>query len=258
MPQTKIITIKGGVGNQLFQYAHGLKLHTIDKKNVIFDTSFFTENTKDIHRPFLLDKFNISLVQNFKNVSSNPITKICKKILQKITGDYQYFQSEKYFIEVKDQVHKQFTLKNTMSQNSKEVACNINTNSVSIHIRRGDYVNNTNHNLCDLEYYYKALHHIKSKIPNPHFFIFSDDITWAKNNLQLNDVTFVSNGDITEVEELILMSVCSHNIIANSTFSWWAAYLNQNTHKIVIAPKQWTAKKTALELGILPADWIQF
>ncbi|MBC7981871.1 alpha-1,2-fucosyltransferase, partial [Candidatus Parcubacteria bacterium] len=176
---------------------------------------------------------------------------------QKVTGNHGNYHREKYFIEVKDQVLKQFTLKNPLSQTAQDVLKNIDTNSVSIHIRRGDYVNNNHHGSCDLGYYYKALHHIKSKISSPHFFIFSDDIQWAKDNMQIGEATFVSNGDIPEVEELILMSMCSHNIIANSTFSWWAAYLNQNLHKIVIAPKQWTRKETSDTLEILPKTWIQ-
>ncbi|MBC7766806.1 alpha-1,2-fucosyltransferase [Arenimonas sp.] len=254
---TKIITIKGGLGNQLFQYAHGLKVFQVDKKEVIYDISFFQSTGKDIHRPFLLDKFNIDPAANLKKIHRNLLIKIYIKIWQKITGDYQYFQSEKYFIEVKDEVLKQFTLKNPMSQNAQEVARNINTNSVSLHIRRGDYVNSTHHNLCDLEYYYKALHHIKSQITNPHFFIFSDDIEWAKNNMQVGEATFVSNSNIPEVEEMILMSLCTHNIISNSTFSWWSAYLNQNPHKIVVAPKQWTNTSTSDKLEILPKTWIQ-
>ncbi len=255
--KTKTITIKGGLGNQLFQYAYGLKLSLVDKERVIFDTSFFENNGKDISRPFFLNKFNISLSENFKNVQTNQIKKIYRKIIQKITGEYGYYQSEKYFIEVKDQILKEFTLKNTLSAPAQDIVKNIQTNSVSIHIRRGDYVNNIHHPLCDLEYYYKALHHIKSNITTPHFFIFSDDIEWAKNNLQMHDATFVSNGDLSEVEELLLMSTCSHNIIANSTFSWWAAYLNKNEHKIVIAPKQWTKKETSDMLEILPKTWIQ-
>ena len=255
--KTKTITIKGGLGNQLFQYAHGLKLSLVDKENVIFDTSFFEHTGKDIFRPFLLDKFNISLSQNFKNIHINLIIKIFKKIIQKISGNYSYYQSEKYFIEAKDQVLKEFTLKNPLSLAAQEIAKNIDSNSVSIHIRRGDYVNNTHHPLCNLEYYYKALHHIKTNITNPHFFIFSDDIQWAKDNLQMHDATFVSNGDLSEVEELVLMGRCQHNIIANSTFSWWAAYLNKNEHKIVIAPKQWTKKETSDTLEILPKSWIQ-
>jgi Glycosyl transferase family 11 len=259
MPKTNTITIKGGLGNQLFQYAYGRKLEIIDKKTVIFDTSFFTQNTKDIFRPFLLDKFNINPEAKFSPVKKNPILELVVKIFQKITGKYPYYQSEKYFAEIKNQILTEFTLKTPLSTQAENIYNNIKlqSNPVSLHIRRGDYVNNKHHPLCDLEYYYHAEHYIKSKINNPLFFIFSDDIEWVRQNLKISNCVFVSNPNITEVEELTLMSNCSHNIIANSTFSWWGAYLNQKDGKIVIAPKQWTKNKSSNELDILPKNWIQ-
>ena len=226
----KIIPITGGLGNQLFQYAYGRKLELIDKKQVIFDTSFFTENTKDTSRPFLLDRFNINPQAKFSAVKKNPVTQFIKKIIQKITGIYPLYQSEKYFLSIKEIILKEFTLKDstlTQSINLKD--------SVSIHIRRGDYVNNAHHNLCDLNYYHEAIKYIKSKINNPTFFIFSDDIEWVKENLKIDNAVYVSGSGIKEYEEMILMSQCSHNIIANSTFSWWGAYLNKNYDKIVMA-----------------------
>lgn len=262
MSNTKIVTIKGGLGNQLFQYAYGLKASLIDKKDVIFDTSFFTDNTKDINRPFLLNMFNINPRAKFQKTQTSKSSKLIKKIISKITGDYGYYQGEQYFIEAKDEVLKQFTLKYPLGKSAQDIANHMDKKtSVSVHIRRGDYVNNphTNsvHGICNLEYYYRALDHIKSKVKDPHFFIFSDDIEWAKNNLNIHNTIFVSNGDISEVEEMILMSMCAHNIIANSTFSWWAAYLNKNNHKTVIAPKQWTRKSSSDKLNILPKSWIQ-
>jgi hypothetical protein len=255
--QAKIITIKGGLGNQLFQYAYGLKLSLIDKKKVIFDTSFFADTRSDIHRPFLLNKFNIDPSFQFAQMRTSLVSQIIKKAVQKITGNYEYFQSEKYFIEVKDEVLRQYTLKSPLGPKAEEIQSKIGINSVSLHIRRGDYVNNTHHGLADLGYYYKAMHHIKSKMEAPVFFIFSDDIGWVKKNLQIGEAVFVSDGSMSEVEELILISKCSHNIIANSTFSWWGAYLNPNPKKIVIAPSQWTLGKTAGQLDILPKAWIQ-
>lgn len=260
MPTT-ITPITGGLGNQLFQYAHGRKLEIVDKKDIIFDMSFFTNShsTKDTPRPFLLDRFNINPQAKFSSNPENLITKIFKKILYKITNNYPLYQSEKYFAPIKDIILKELTLKNPLSPQAQNFANNIKlqTSPVSIHVRRGDYVNNLHHSTCLPEYYYKAMHHIKSKIPNPFFFVFSDDMQWVQNNLDIHNAIFVSNSNITEVEELYLMSQCSHNIIANSTFSWWGAYLNKNPHKIVIAPTQWTALKTASEFDILPKTWIQ-
>ncbi len=263
MPKPTIIPITGGLGNQLFQYAYGRKLEIIDNKDVIFDTSFFTQNKKDTPRPFLLDRFNINPLAKFSPTPEKQFTKFFKKIISKITGQYPLFQSEKYFKEIKDIILKEITLKNQLSYESQNVqnSIKLEANSTSIHIRRGDYAKNphTNkhHGLIDLDYYYKAVEYIKNKSEYPLFFIFSDDIDWVRVHLKVENCIFISNPKMSEIEEMYLMSQCKHNIIANSTFSWWGAYLNQNINKIVIAPKQWTSHKTANELDILPENWIQ-
>ena len=133
---------------------------------------------------------------------------------------------------------------------------------MAIHVRRGDYINDKKtslvHNVCDLNYYERAIDVIKAQVNNPTFFVFSDDIEWAGENLPVNpNARYVSNLEGEDYEELILMSMCEHNIIANSTFSWWGAWLNQNPNKIVIAPKQWLVNKTSAELDILPKDWLK-
>lgn len=261
----RIITIKGGLGNQLFQYAHGLKLLLIDKKNVIFDTSFFANTGKDTNRPFLLNKFNIQTSASFKEIKVPTITKYWKKIIHNLTGNFELFQNEKYFVNIEKEIRQQFTLKNPLSSDAQMIVNQIHTHypqSVSLHIRRGDYIQNPitfkHHGICDLDYYQSAIDYIKTYIETPFFFIFSDDITWAKENLKIeNDALYVSNPSIPDYEELILMSTCQHNIIANSTFSWWAAYLNQYDKKIIIAPKQWTREKSSNQLDILPRKWIQ-
>lgn len=254
--KTTVIKLKGGLGNQLFQYAHGVKLSLIDHKKVVYDTSFFNGLTKDIHRPFLLDKFNIDPTAEFAEVKENVFKKIYTKVNQKITGRYEFFQHENYFKDVKNEVLKQFTLKNPLSPVAQEKLQFIQsqTNSVSLHIRRGDYVQNPDHTLIDLNYYYKAIEYIKSKVPNPVFCIFSDDINWVTEHVHIESSMYISNPDIKDYEELMLMSACSHNIIANSTFSWWAAYLNKNPNKIVVAPTKWTE----FQKEIVPKDWIQF
>ncbi len=265
MPKPTIIPITGGLGNQLFQYAHGRKLEIIDKKSIVLDTSFFANLhlTKDTPRPFLLDRFNINTQAKFSPNPENRIIKIFKKILYKITGNYPLYQSEKYFSPIKDTIFKEFTLKIPLSDQAQNAfnSIRLQTNSVSLHIRRGDYAKNPHatkhHGLIELDYYKKATEFIKTKISNPLFFIFSDDIDWVRINLKIENCVFISNPKIAETEEMYLMSQCSHNIIANSTFSWWGAYLNHNPIKIVIAPKQWTVKKTADELEIIPENWIQ-
>ncbi len=263
----KIIKITGGLGNQLFQYAYGRKLEIINKKDIIFDTSFFYENKKDTSRPFLLDKFNINPKANFKYIKRNSIHKFFLKIkdfiLLRLIKDYNFYQNEKYFIDIKNNILTEYIPRTSISADAQNVLNQIrlNDNSVSIHVRRGDYVTNNRanktHGICDLKYYNEAVALIKSKLDNITFFIFSDDINWTKENLKIEDARYVSNPSLKEFEEMILMSNCKHNIIANSTFSWWSAYLNKNHDKIIIAPSQWNVKKTANQLDILPKSWLQ-
>lgn len=176
---------------------------------------------------------------------------------------YGHWQNEKYFKNIENIIRKEFTLKNKISDNNQKITNIIkNTQSISIHIRRGDYAENkeTNqyHGLCSLKYYYDAIKKITKYIKNPNFFVFSDDIEWVKNNLKTKfPLIFVSGNNIKDYEELILMSKCKHNIIANSTFSWWGAWLNNNQNKIVIAPKKWFNNSPNNIKDLYPKIWIK-
>ena len=131
------------------------------------------------------------------------------------------------------------------------------TNSVSLHVRRGDYLNLKNIGVLDVDYYTKAVEYIRKNVENPTFYIFSDDLEWCKNSLGfLDDFIFVDRTQ-TEIGDLKLMSFCRHNIIANSSFSWWSAWLNQNPKKIVIAPKGWLLNDPGSNKVIL-SDWVKF
>ena len=259
------IKLQGGLGNQMFQYAYGRKLILHDKKKVIFDISFFkgNKNLIDTNRPFLLDKFNIDDSVQFEDRPDDTITKVVKKILSKLTCIYDFYQSETYFKDIESDIRKEFTLKVPLGHAAQAHLNEISstTNSTSLHVRRGDYVSdektNVHHGACDLTYYAKAIEYIKEEVESPTFYIFSDDIEWVKENLKLENGVYVSNPEIRDYEELILMSKCSHNIIANSSFSWWGAWLNSNQKKIVIAPKQWTTRKSSDDLKILPKEWVQ-
>ena len=182
----------------------------------------------------------------------------------KISGNVYldgYWQNEKYFKDIEEIIRKEFTLKNPFNKIISGIAEKISeTNSVSLHIRRGDYVKdkitNQLHGVCSLDYYLNAINRILEKVSKPSFFIFSDDIEWAKNNLKLNYSTFfISDNLIKDSEELVLMSKCKHNIIANSSFSWWGAWLNQNPQKIVIAPKQWFKDSSIKTDDLIPDSW---
>lgn len=166
-----------------------------------------------------------------------------------------WFQNEKYFCDIRKELIRDFTPKNKIkiTKDLKEILDK--ENCISIHLRRGDYVKINR--FIGIEYYKKAIDHICNIIKEPVFLVFSDDINWVKKNLSLtHKIYFISDfGDYEDYEEMLIMSRCNHNIIANSTFSWWAAWLNKNPNKIVIAPKKWGWGKNDEE--IIPQKWIR-
>lgn len=172
------------------------------------------------------------------------------------------WQSEKYFKNIEIVIKKGFTLKNKPTSETKDwIKKASECNSVSIHIRRGDYVGaqktNQLHGSCSVEYYNQAVDLICKKVDDPIFFIFSDDIDWVKDNFKIHcPVVHVSDKMIPDYEELIIMSNCKHNIIANSSFSWWGAWLNENKDKIVIAPKKWFNVKNINTDDLIPKSWL--
>jgi hypothetical protein len=258
-----IVKLKGGLGNQMFQYAYGRNLELLGKK-VVFDTSFFAGNKakKDTARDFKLNNFNIETKAEFSD-KKRPLSEIFDKIKIKLNpGQDVFHQSEKYFENTKDVIHKEFTLKNKPSSESFDYKKKIadSANPISIHIRRGDYIQSKVASkvlgVLPLEYYRKAIDLITKKVIDPHFFVFSDDVEWAMANLQTGFPTiFVLNKSIPDYEELILMSKCSHHIIANSSFSWWGAWLNSNPNKTVIAPAKWFNAKPGAGKDIVPNSW---
>jgi hypothetical protein len=285
-----ITSIYGGLGNQMFQYAIGKSIATINNIDFKIDT-YKINNSNFIARDFSLSKFNISAehaelseVKNFhcskyldfifgklyqKNI------RLSNKIFEKkqfhfdrnmlaISSGYLdgYWQSFKYFEGIREILLKEFTLVDELNFKNKLIFDKIiELNSVSIHIRRGDYVkdekNNAIYNVFGIEYYHKAINFISKKINKPYFFVFSDDLEWASQNLSLNNATFVDVNSTKNPEiDLILMANCKHNIIANSTFSWWGAWLNENSQSITIAPKKWI--NTIDDLDDLYSDtWIR-
>lgn len=155
-----------------------------------------------------------------------------------------YWQNEEYFKAIRGTLINEFTLKKSMSFDAKNYISNIyNSQSVSLHVRRSDYVSNihTNkvHGICKINYYKKAINYVSKNISNPVFYIFSDDLCWCKENFNfLRNKVFVFDTK-SAVEDFELLKSCKHNIIANSSFSWWAGWLNTNTDKIVICPRNW-------------------
>ncbi|AMK78698.1 MULTISPECIES: alpha-1,2-fucosyltransferase [Methylomonas] len=288
-----IQNIIGGLGNQLFQYAF------IYAQSRNRNTSFKLDisNFETYHlRKYALDQYKIKNiiasddeVTLLKYKNETKLDKLIRKILKKpksmassyykepgvqfdcnvffIKGDIYfdgYWQSARYFENYRNELLKQFTLKLlTLDATKKYLEKISSTESVSLHIRRGDYVTNprTNaiHGTCSISYYQNAVSHIKKNIKQPYIFIFSDDLMWAKDNLSINEqLTFIElNNKFSDCDEIFLMSHCKHNIIANSSFSWWGAWLNTNPNKIVIAPQHWFNDSSLKTDDLIPASWVQ-
>lgn len=281
--------IKSGLGNQMFQYALGRRLSLDWQDELKVDFSWFTETRiGETPRDLEINKFNISLVQatptEVLQSMGSVAYRVFKRAVGRIRGRFDrnyffrfhpsilhkqkrvyldgYFQSYKYFELIKSTLLGEFTLKNDYSAPAREIKSNIQQvgQSLGMHIRRGDYVTTCKdwNGLCGADYYKNGLAEILKKYQIQKIFVFSDDIDWARENLRFDLPTFfVSRPELSAVEELLLMSVCKHQIIANSTFSWWSAWLNRNENKIVIAPSRWLLASDIDTSDLLPVNWIK-
>lgn len=293
-----ITQLKGGLGNQMFQFAAGLALAAEFNSEFKIDLSFYNDQPKTVTpREYELGYFvlDYKFADNDDLEKFNYYTKFpfkyspklqyiynlfAKRYIYKeknanrfqndffnLIGDFYlqgYWQSEKYFGKHHQLVRDSFDYKEKAKGNNKKFLDQIlNTESVSLHIRRGDYVTdkatNAFHGLCDLNYYHHCVKEITKKIKKPHFFIFSDDPKWVKENLKLKyPAVYVTGNDGKGHEDLRLMRNCKHNIIANSSFSWWGAWLNENPDKIVYSPSKWFAGVEGdTTKDRIPKSWIK-
>jgi hypothetical protein len=287
-----IVELVGGLGNQLFQYAFGLNL------SIKHNFPLKIEKTKFSRHVFRLDKFNIDLTEaspeEIKYLKRKEIKGIAGKIKRKLTGKGFYINNkyhiaentfdhdksklekplhlyisgfwfdQKYFIESEDIIRKKFSLCAPLNKESQLIYQDIiSRESVFIHIRRGEYLSNSFFAELSLAYYTKAADYCSRHILNPVFYIFSDDIHWCKENFKIDhEYHYVdANNDISDYMDLALMYSCQHGIIANSTFSWWGAWLIGNKDKIIIAPKVWwndAPSQAEYEAGrFVPSNWIK-
>jgi Glycosyl transferase family 11 len=175
-----------------------------------------------------------------------------------------YWMSWRYFHNYENVIKQEFTMKQTFEHLPADLIAEIKgQNSISLHIRRTDITNPVivkMKGLVPLDYYYNAADYLKSKIENPVYYIFSDDIQWARQHLNIKDAPVHFITDIithTHEEDFYLMQQCKHNVIVNSTFSWWAAYLSPINNKIVIAPKRWYNNTDYNYKDVYPLSWIQ-
>lgn len=172
-----------------------------------------------------------------------------------------FWQTYKYMNAINDRLLADFTFVPFSDSRNIETAKEImSSESVSIHVRRGDYlkprIRIVSGNICTTEYYNEAISIIKEKVANPRFFVFSNDIEWVKQNLDIPEAVYVNNNNNeNSFRDMQLMSLCKHNIIANSSFSWWGAWLNRNSGKVVIAPKKWFHNESVCSADLIPDNW---
>lgn len=286
-----IVQLNGGMGNQMFQYANARAISLRRNDKFKLDINFFKTTQVDTPREYELHKLNvveelatIEEISRIKGFEPSFARKVVNKLfpayakkhvreygmgflprILKLGGELYlegFWQSEKYFVDAISQLKSDFTVKRAPSAENQRLLDMISKceNPVSLHVRRGDYVAVANtaafHGVCSPEYYSNSIEEIKSKVKNPTFFLFSDEPEWAKENIKTDTETFVSYNSVSDQDEdLRLMYSCKHHIIANSSFSWWGAWLSRNPEKVVCAPAQWFANKDVDSSDIVPESW---
>jgi hypothetical protein len=286
-----IVKLMGGLGNQMFQYAAGRRLSNFRGTELKLDLSWFESiSAVDTRRQYELGAFTIQ--EQF--ASSEETGRFREGLLLRKFGflfpfrerrhihekHYQfdpdilrlpdnvyldgYWQSPKYFSDIQDMIQTEFAVRTGPDDVNRRMADEIaGAEAVAVHVRRGDYVSNpatsNYHGTCSMEYYQIAVKAILGRVKQPHFFVFSDDPAWARENFPLAGLKTVidQNGADRAFEDMRLMSLCKYHIIANSSFSWWGAWLSKNPEKIVIAPKQWFNDPKIVTGDLIPETWIR-
>ena len=274
------VNIVGQLGNQLFEYACARQIQEKYGGTIILNTYEMSKNTPNFRLALLDFKLNDNVKvisdQPLKKANADKYTvKFFRKMLPNIYFDAMarngifiwksariykalpslsperskdiilngYWQSEKYFENVKDVIREEFTPKEPLRPQNRELYNRIiDSESVCVTIRRGDFMNEKNKGtfyICDEQYFQRALNEIKKYVPNCTFFGFSDDVEWVKNNIEFPGEVFFESGNDPVWEKLRLMAACKHFVLSNSSFSWWAQYLSESKGKIVVAPDRW-------------------
>lgn len=275
----RLIKITGGLGNQMFIYAFYLQMRK-RFNSVFIDLSdmvhYNVHYGYEMNRVFNLPHTEFCMNQKLKKVleflffktilerkqkgNMKPYT---KKYLWPLIYFKGFYQTEKYFADIKDEVRQAFSFDMSLANaKSKEMVFEMDQtkHSVSIHIRRGDYLQPKHWEaigqICQLDYYKNAIAEIEKRVENPVYYVFSEDLKWVKDNLNLKNAVYIDwNKGEDSWQDMMLMSHCHHHIICNSTFSWWGAWLDSRKDKIVIGPQQWTKYENSDT--ILPKEWIK-
>jgi hypothetical protein len=275
-----IVQLSGGLGNQMFQYAAGYSLARRLGVECQVNLANFAKNIR---------KYELECFTDAPAVSQkNRIPRRWRPRIFGLTGGMTifeekfafvfderfsslkdgtylvgYFQSEKYFEGYATDIRTLYTLRMQPKGANQQILNDmLNTQTVSVHVRRGDYVSNrsTNlyHGICPAAYYQQAFELISRRVQSPRFYVFSDDPEWTRANVQPPGYTiYIEHNRDAAFEDLRLMSSCRNHIIANSSFSWWGAWLNSCPEKIVIAPRKWLANDSVPIIDLIPETWIQ-
>ena len=289
-----ITRVIGGLGNQMFQYAAARALSLRLDCPLLLDIRGFDKYS--LHNGFELDRIfsfpakiateseirnllgpyrselSIRLIKYFglqrylrSELCFEPYFHFWSGINQIKSSVYLlgYWQSEKYFLDAEQIIREDFRFIGKLSSKNIETLSRIeNSNSVAIHVRRGDYLSHVKNSrifaCCGVDYYRRAMTYISEKIDKPVFFVFSDDIDYVKEKLAVPfEINFIqeNSGKDSHID-MFLMSNCEHQIIANSTFSWWGGWLNVNPQKIVVAPINWFVNDLN-DVDLVPTDWVR-
>lgn len=289
-----ISKIIGGLGNQMFQYAAARALSVTHRVPLRLDISGFESYA--LHQGFELERvFNgrfdlvkptemrsvlgwqnvkavrrILLRPSFRNLKKNrfliePHFHFWPGIHAVVDPCYLigYWQSERYFSEIADLIRADFTFRQPVASCNAELIKQIRSvSAVSLHVRRGDYAKNqkttAKHGLLSIKYYTAAINRISEEVETPHYFVFSDDLDWVRRHLDIpQPATYVSHNQGAEsYNDMRLMSLCEHHIIANSTFSWWGAWLNPSDDKVVVGPRRWFTESSRDTSDLYCANWV--
>ena len=286
-----VVVVFNGLGNQMSQYAFYLQKKKINPSTYLISfckdhngleiNSVFNIEWKDrFVNKLLYGLFRVLVADRFKIVTS-PTQYLLKFLGCKVEQeDFNYnfnpdylkpskgitfyfggWHTEKYFLNAKREVLNAFNFNKEVDEKSLMLIDEMmNNDSVALHVRRGDYLNEANINLfgkvCTINYFEKAIVEITNRIKSPYFYVFSNDIDWVKKNLKLDKVTYVThNSGKDSWRDLLLMSNCKHNIISNSSFSWWGAWLNKHPKSNIISPARFLNSDKVSE--VYPSHWIK-
>lgn len=276
----RLIKMTGGLGNQMFIYAFYLRMkkcHTNTRIDLSDMVHYHAHYGYELNRIFNLPRTEFCINQPLKKVleflffrkiyerkqKTLSLEPYDRKRLWPLLYFKGFYQSERFFADMKEEIRKTFTFDlSLINEKTRKMLSQIeaDTAAVSIHIRRGDYLQpkfwESSGCVCQLPYYLNAVHEMGKRAAAPSYYVFSDDIDWAKENLPLSKATFIDwNQGEESWQDMLLMSRCRHHIICNSTFSWWGAWLNPREDKIVLIPACWFQHRETP--AIYPDGWIK-